>query len=90
VFSFLRHSFDARVPSDADCRQGPVKLNVLAVDRGLLGHNWDSAAGGYQSLSVFPFADFPGEKAAASWLLNSAYADDWQAFQRDGQIAGPR
>ena len=90
VFSFLRHSFDARVPADADCRQGPVKLEVLAVDRGLLGRNWDSAAGGYQSLSVFPFADFPGDKAAASWLLNAAYADDWQAFQRDGEVASPR
>ena len=90
VFSFLRHSFDARVPADADCRQGPVKLNVLAVDRGLLGRNWDSTAGGYQSLSVFPFADFPGEKAAASWLLNAAYADDWQTFQRDGEVASPR
>ena len=55
-----------------------------------VGRNWDSFAGGYQSLSVFPFADFPGEKAAASWLLNAAYADDWQTFQRDGEVASPR
>jgi len=90
VFSFLRHSFDARVPADADCRHVPVKLNAIVVDRGLLGRNWDRTAGGYQSLPVFPFADFPGEKAVASWLLNAAYADDWQTFQRDGQIASPQ
>jgi hypothetical protein len=90
VFSFLRHSFAARVPADGDCREGPVKLHLLAVDRGVLGRNWDSAAGGYQTLPVFPFAEFPGEKATASWLLNDGYAADWQAFQRDGQIASPR
>jgi hypothetical protein len=90
VFSFLRRSFDARVPADGDGRQGPVTLNALAVDRGYLGQNWDSATGGYQSLPVFPFADFPGEKAAASWLIDAGYADDWQAFQREGEIASPR
>ncbi len=90
VFSFLRHSFVARVPADADCRQGPVPLHPLAVDRGLLGRNWESATGGYQSLAVFPFTDFPGDKAGASWLINAEYAADWQAFQRDGEIARPR
>ena len=29
VFSFLRHTFAARVPADADPRKGPVKLNAL-------------------------------------------------------------
>lgn len=90
VFSFLRHSFAARVPMNADCREGPVTLKPLAVDRGLLGRNWDSTAGGYQSLPVVPFAEFPGDKATASWLLNAAYADDWQAFQRDGEVASRR
>lgn len=86
VFSFLRHTFAARVPADASPRQGPVTLTVLPVNRGFLGANWDPARGGHQSLAIAPFAEFTGDKATASWLVNAAYAADWQAFQRDGEI----
>jgi hypothetical protein len=86
VFSFLRHSFAARVPAGADARKGPVKLNTLATESGHLGQNWDAAKGGYQNLSTAPFATFPGDKATASWLINAAYAADWQALQRDGEV----
>lgn len=86
VFSFLRHTFTARVPADADARTGPVKLNALPLDSGHLGQNWDAAKGGHQTLPTAPFATFPGDKSPASWLPNAAYAADWQAFQRDGQI----
>jgi hypothetical protein len=86
VFSFLRHTFAARVPSHADPRNGPVKLNVLAEESGHLGKNWDAAKGGYQSLSIAPYAEYTGDKSTASWLINSSYAADWQAFQRDGQV----
>jgi hypothetical protein len=86
VFSFLRHSFAARVPVDADPRQGPVKLAVLHEESGYLGRNWDAKAGGYQTLPIASFSTFPGDKSTASWLLNAAYAGDWQAFQRDGQL----
>lgn len=89
VFSFLRHSFAARVPADADATQGPVKLNELKADTGHLGQNWDVTKGGYQTLPVAPTASFTGDKSTASWLLNDAYAADWQAFQRDGQLAAP-
>jgi hypothetical protein len=84
VFSFLRHTFAARVP--ADDRQS---LAVLAVEQGYLGQNWDVTKGGYQTLSVAPCASFAGDKSTASWLVNAAYAADWQAFQRDGQITAP-
>lgn len=86
VFSFLRHSFAARVPADADPRTGPVRLNTLAVASGHLGQNWNAAQGGYQTLPVAPYADFTGDKSTASWLISAAYAADWQAFQRDGRI----
>ncbi len=86
VFSFLRHTFAARVPSEADPRQGPVTLNALDERDGHLGRNWDSAAGGYQLLPVAPYASFDGDRSAASWLVNAAYAADWQAFQRDGRV----
>lgn len=86
VFSFLRHSFAARVPADADTSKGPVKLNTLAADTGHLGQNWNAKTGGYQNLPTAPIASFPGDKSTASWLLNAAYAADWQTFQRDGQL----
>lgn len=87
VFSFLRHSFAARVPADADSSKGPVKLNDIKVETGFLGQNWDAAKGGYQTLPVAPLMKFPGDRNTASWLLNEAYAADWQTFQRDGQLA---
>jgi hypothetical protein len=90
VFSFLRHTFAARVPAAADPRQGAVQLNTLRVEGGHLGQNWDPAPGGYQELPIAPFADFPGDKATASWLLNAAFAADWQAFQRAGQVSHDR
>jgi acetyl esterase/lipase len=89
VFSFLRHSFAARVPAAGDARQSPVKLNSLALNNGHLGQNWDPTKGGYQTLTVTPFADFKGHQATASWLINAAFATDWQAFQREGKINAP-
>jgi hypothetical protein len=86
VFSFLRHSFSARVPSEADTTRGPVKLRALALESGHLGQNWAAQPGGYQKLSTAPFADFDGDRSTASWLLNAAYAADWQKYQHTGKI----
>jgi hypothetical protein len=86
VFSFLRHSFAARVPAEADATRGPVKLRPLAIESGHLGENWAVQPGGYQKLSTAPFADFEGDRSTASWLLNAAYAADWQEFQHTGKI----
>ncbi len=86
VFSFLCHTFAARVPTEADPRQGSVALKALDVESGYLGQNWDATTGGYQSLRVAPFASFSGDKATAVWLINADYATDWQAFQRVGEV----
>ncbi len=86
VFSFLRHSFTTRVPADADAKNGPVKLHTLQLESGHLGQNWDAAKGGYQTLPIAPFASFAGDKSTASWLINAAYAADWQQFQRAGEV----
>ncbi|WP_075089823.1 hypothetical protein [Verrucomicrobium spinosum] len=88
VFSFLRHTFAARVPTDSDPGKGPIKLTVPAVESGNLGKNWDPATGGYQTLKTAPFQTYSGEKATASWLVNEAFAKDWQSFQREGKVAG--
>lgn len=89
VISFLRHSFQARVPAEADPRQGPVRLNNLDAASGYLGSNWDGSTGGYQTLPIAPYAEFTGNKGTASWLINATYAADWQVFQRDGEIGKP-
>jgi hypothetical protein len=86
VFSFLKHTWAARVPADADPRSAPVKLSALVPEKGFLGRNWDVSKGGYQVLPVAPFAAFGEEKASASWLINAAYAADWQSFQSKGMI----
>jgi hypothetical protein len=86
VFSFLRHTFAARVPADADPRKGPVKLTIPALESGSLGENWESAKGGYQELTIAPYDGFSGDPGAASWLVNAAYAADWRAFQREGEV----
>lgn len=88
VFSFLRHTFTARVPAEADPSQGPVKLTIPAVETGSLGKNWDPAVGGYQTLITAPFASYSGDKATASWLVNEAFAKDWQTFQKEGKVGG--
>ncbi|MFO1436898.1 MAG: sialate O-acetylesterase [Verrucomicrobiaceae bacterium] len=86
VFSFLRHSFTARIPADADARKGTVKLLTPTLESGHLGQNWSATKGGYQELPTAPFATFPSDKSTASWLLNAAFARDWQSFQRDGVV----
>jgi hypothetical protein len=90
VLSFLRHTFTARVPAETDARRGPVKLNALTLNQGYLGQNWDGAKGGYQELLIAPFANFTGDKATSSWLIDAGYAADWKAFQRDGAITQPQ
>jgi len=89
VFSFLRHTFAARVPADGDPLKGAVKLQALKVESGFLGKNWDAAQGGYQTMPTAPYDTFAGDKGTASWLLNADYAADWQMFQRDGKISRP-
>jgi len=81
VFSFLRKTFAARVPADADPRQGPVTLLALQQENGWLGQNWNPETGGYQTLPIAPFSRFTEDKSAASWLLDAAYAEEWQKFQ---------
>lgn len=90
VFSFLRHTFAARVPAGADPRQGPVRLVPLTQEGGHLGQNWDPAKGGYQTLGTAAFSEFDGDRATASWLVNAEYAADWRSFQRDGVVSPSR
>lgn len=78
-FDREEYEFAARVPANAS--KSPVKLNELKADTGYLGQNWNAAKGGYQTVPTAPIADFAGDKSTASWLLNAAYAANWQTFQ---------
>ncbi|MEY3031685.1 MAG: hypothetical protein RLZZ622_160, partial [Planctomycetota bacterium] len=86
VLSFLRHTLAARVPSPCDCREGPVTLRKLTPEDGFFGQNWNVTTGGYQKLPFAAGKAFEGDAGVASWLVNAAFAADWQAFQRDGEI----
>jgi hypothetical protein len=88
VFSFLRHTFAARVPAEADPLKGPVAMRTLDAGSGWLGQNWDAAAGGYQSLAVAPFASFAGEKATASWLVRRRVRGGLAAVPARGSSGG--
>ncbi len=86
VFSFLKHSFAARVPHDADPSKGPVKLTELDPASGFRGENWSLNPGGNQTLKVGPAGDFGDGANESSWLLNADYAADWQSFQQHGEV----
>ena len=87
VYSFLRHSFQARVPANADPKGGPVVLHALSEDSGQVGQLWDSSVGGYQTLRTSAFsATDSQERASALWLLNAEFASDWRSFQATGEV----
>ena len=86
VFSFLKHSFTARVPAGADPSKGPVKLTDLNPASGFRGQNWSLDPGGKQTLKVAPAGEFGKDGKEASWLLNEAYSADWQSFQQHGEV----
>ncbi len=85
VYAFLKHSFAARIPPDADPRQGPVKLKSVPLEDGCAGANWDPKLGGYQDLSVTPYENLPRDGQSASWLIDEEYARAWKAFQATGK-----
>lgn len=86
VFSFLKHTWAARVPAEADPRKGRVPLTQLVPEKGFLGQNWDVATGGFQHLPIGSFLNFKDKKESASWLINAEYAADWQTFQSKGSL----
>jgi hypothetical protein len=65
VFSFLRHSFSARVSSEAEPTRGPVELRTLVPESRHVGQNWEAQPGGYQKPSTARFADFDGDRPTA-------------------------
>jgi hypothetical protein len=87
VLSFLRHTFHARVPADANPKAGTVALRALSEKDGHLGDAWDSAKGGYQTLRTAAFEEIASdERPRTLWLLNAPFAADWSSFQATGEV----
>ena len=85
VLSFLRHSFTARVPADSGTGGKAPTLVSISPASGYRGENWAVEKGGYQTLEAAPVDRFSGNAATASWLINEAFAREWQSFQGSGQ-----
>lgn len=78
-----------RLPSGADPKSGPVKLNTIAESDGWLGdqNGWAPRAMHEEELTVprgtypniSPFKDFKGDKSKANWLVDSYTAHVWRA-----------
>lgn len=74
---FLDAVVRARVPADAAADKGPVQLNELKEEDGWLGDRgtWET-----NLATIAPWAEYKGDKAAATWLPNRYLAYTWRAF----------
>ncbi|MCY3019342.1 MAG: hypothetical protein NTW87_09995 [Planctomycetota bacterium] len=69
--------FAARVPTDWNPLAGPVKLRDVKQEDGWLG---DQASTQGNFAAIESWADYNGDKAAASWFPNRAVASVWRAL----------
>ena len=67
----LDQSIKLRYPADGDPRKGPVPLKEIPEDAGWLADvsTWDSGI-----TTIADYASYPGDKKAASWLLDKDMA----------------
>lgn len=55
-------------------------VKAVALEQGWLGAWYDGAKGGQQELAIAPYADYPGDRAAANWLPDETFAHVWQRY----------
>ena len=75
----------ARYPTNADPRQGPIRLREIREDQGYLARpsRWDT-----DSTEIAPFRRYEGNRAKAHWLLNRDMAFVYRAAAtRDSRLA---
>ncbi len=67
----------ARLPENASPVKGPVKLNALKLEDGWLGDRttWET-----NYATIAKYADYRGDKDAASWLPDKYVACVWRSF----------
>jgi hypothetical protein len=66
-----------RLDADADPTNGPVQLKPVVLEEGWLGDR-ATTNGAYPTVAAW--ADYKGDKAAASWFPDRATAEVWRAW----------
>lgn len=78
LLPFLDAMFRARVPGESTAGAGDLKLKPVKLEDGWLGDR-TSIEGNFATIA--PWAEYKGNKAAASWLPNRSLAHIWRAFE---------
>jgi hypothetical protein len=78
LLPFLDAMFRARVPAEATAREAAVTLKPVKLEDGWLG---DRASIESHFATIAPWAEYKGDKSAASWLPNRSIACIWRAFE---------
>jgi pimeloyl-ACP methyl ester carboxylesterase len=86
VIEFIRTMVELRVPMTTDNNKERPRLNVVNIDDGWLGMNWNAAIGGGQQLAILPCTKFNGDRGVTSWLPTEQYARHWQDFSKNGAL----
>jgi hypothetical protein len=79
IAPFFSEMIAARYPSTATPRAGYVPLRPLDESQGWLGDISDASLNSNLP-SVATFASYAGDKTAAAWLPNAAFATVWRGF----------
>jgi|GEM_PF-1525485 len=77
-FTFFDHAIRARYPVGVTPLSGPVTLLDLSETNGWLAAKPNVSTG--LSGSVFPYADYPGTKTTAGWLMDADVANLYRGF----------
>jgi autotransporter-associated beta strand protein len=77
-FTFFDHAIRARYPAGVTPLSGPVTLLDLTESNGWLATEPTISSG--LSGSVYPYADYPGTKTTACWLMDADVANLYRGF----------
>lgn len=77
-YTFLDHAIRARLPAGTPPLTGPVTLLDLPETSGWLAAEPTGSSG--LSGKVYPYADYPGTKTSACWLMDADVANLYRGF----------
>jgi autotransporter-associated beta strand protein len=77
-YTFFDHAIRARLPAGAPPLTGPVTLLDLPENSGWLAAVPTDSGG--LSGKVYPYADYPGTKTSACWLMDADVANLYRGF----------
>ncbi len=77
-YTFFDHAIRARLPAGTPPLTGPVTLLDLPETSGWLAAKPTGSSG--LSGTVYPYADYPGDKTTACWLMDADVANLYRGF----------